>query len=282
MADLLCEVSDRVATITFNRPDKRNALTFPMVDELTAMLDAVNADDSVRALIITGAGSAFCAGTDLSGEARWSARPGNAATGEGVPLDTNAKVVMRLYEMNKVTIAAVNGAAVGAGSSILTACDVRFASETARVGYVYAARGICTESASSWFLPRAVGISRAVEWVATGRMIDGEELVSSGLMRELLRADQLLPKARALAAEIARNTSPAAVAVSRRLMWNNLSAPHPLDASLLESRGLTGLMGLTDASEGARAFMEKRAPDYKTRPSRDVGFLDSWWPKRKT
>ncbi|MGE0387398.1 MAG: enoyl-CoA hydratase-related protein [Gammaproteobacteria bacterium] len=276
--DILYDVSESIATITFNRPEKLNAARNHTHDELLAALDAADADDGVRAVIITGTGRAFCSGTDLTGAA-WSGRAGDAATGEGVPADAAAVGPLRIWDMNKPVIGALNGVAAGFGASILCSMDVRLAAEGARLAFIYARRGICNESCSSFFLPRAVGISRAMEWVATGRMVPAEELKASGFVRDVLPAAELLPAARRIAREIADNTSPAAVAVSRRLMWNMMTVDHPLTASRLECRGLTGLMGLGDAREGSRAFAEKRTPAFSTRPSRDLGFLARWFAR---
>lgn len=276
--DILYDVSESIATITFNRPEKLNAASRHTHTELLAALNLADADDEVRAVIITGNGRAFCSGTDLSG-VNWSARAGNPITGEGIPPDAAAVGPLRIWDMNKPVIGALNGVAAGFGASVLCSMDVRLAAEGSRLSFIYARRGICNESCSSFFLPRAVGISRAMEWVSTGRMVNAAELKESGFVRDVVPLADLLPRARAIAREIADSTSPAAVAVSRRLMWNMLSATHPMQASLMESRGLTGLMGLQDAKEGPAAFAEKRAPKFSTRPSKDLGFVEHWWPK---
>jgi len=276
--DILYETADGIATITFNRPEVLNAARKHTHDEFVQALDAADADDAVRAVIITGNGRAFCSGTDLSG-ANWGGRQGDPATGEGVPPDSAAVGPLRIWDMNKPVIGALNGVAAGFGASVLCSMDVRLASDKARIAFIYTRRGICNESCSSFFLPRAVGISRAMEWVATGRMIPAAELKESGFVREVVPHEQLLDAARAIAREIADNTSPAGVAVSRRLMWNMLSASHPMEASRLECRGLTGLMQLADAKEGPAAFKEKRAAKFSTKPSRELGFLANWFRK---
>jgi enoyl-CoA hydratase/carnithine racemase len=276
-ADILYEAADGVATITFNRPEKLNAARPQTHEEFTAALDQADHDDAVRAVIVTGSGRAFCSGTDLSG-VNWSGRGGDPATGEGVPPDVAAPGPLRIWDMNKPVIGAINGVAVGFGASVLCSMDIRLAAEGARLAFIYTRRGVCNESCSSFFLPRAVGIARAMDWVATGRMIAAEELKSSGFVREVLPAESLLPAARALAREIADHTSPAAVAVSRKLMWNMLAASHPLEATRMEARALTGLMRLADAREGPAAFKEKRAPRFSTRPSRELDFMRAWWP----
>jgi enoyl-CoA hydratase/carnithine racemase len=276
--DILYDVTDGIATITFNRPEQLNAARGHTHDELVQALDSADGDDAVRAVIITGNGRAFCSGTDLSG-ASWGARKGDPATGEGVPSDTAAVGPLRIWDMNKPVIGAMNGVAVGFGASVLCSMDMRIAAEGARAAFIYTRRGICNESCSSFFLPRAVGIARAMEWVTTGRMVQAYELLESRFVRDVVPQADLLPRARAIAREIADNTSPAAVAISRKLMWNMLSATHPLEASRMECRGLTAVMNLPDAKEGPAAFREKRAANFATRPSRDLGFMQHWFPK---
>lgn len=276
--DILYEVSEGIATITFNRPEKLNAARGHTHEEFLAALNMADDDDAVRAVIITGNGRAFCSGTDLSG-AKWGGRAGDPATGEGVPADTAAVGPLRIWDMNKPVIGALNGVAAGFGASVLCSMDIRLAAEGARVAFIYARRGICNESCSSFFLPRAVGIARAMEWVSTGRMVQADELLESRFVRAVVPQADLLPRAREIAREIADNTSPAAVAISRKLMWNMLSATHPLEASRMECRGLTAVMNLSDAKEGPAAFAEKRAPRFSTRPSKDLGFMKNWFPK---
>lgn len=277
--DILYEVSDRIATITFNRPEKLNAAANHTHDEFVDALERADNDDTVRVVIITGAGRAFCSGTDLSSGSKWSGRSGDPATGEGVPADYAAKGPLRIYDMKKPVIGAINGVAAGFGASVLCSMDMRIAAEEARIAFIYARRGICNESCSSFFLPRLVGMARAQEWVATGRMLPAAELLAAGFVREVVAGAELLPRARALAREIVDNTAPAAVAVSRHLMWRNLGVTHPAEASQYETRGLTGLMSLDDPGEGRNAFAEKRLPKFTSRPSKDVGFIERWWKK---
>jgi enoyl-CoA hydratase/carnithine racemase len=274
--DVSYTVSDGIATIAINRPQVLNATTYDTLRELLTAFNAADTDDAARVVIMTGTGRAFCAGTDLS-TGKFGRRPGDPATGEGVPLDEGGDIALRIFRMNKPVIAAINGPAVGFGASILLPADIRIASETARIGFLYARRGICTESCASWFLPRIVGIARAMEWVATGRMLDAAEALAAGLVREITTSEQLMPAALRLGREIADNVSPTAVAVSRRLMWRMLGADHPAEAQRLESRGLTGLGQLPDAAEGAAAFREKRLPRFTSKASRDLAFLESWW-----
>jgi enoyl-CoA hydratase/carnithine racemase len=274
--DLLYSITDGIATITINRPQVLNATTYDTLRELHDAFEAADADDAARVVILTGTGRAFCAGTDLS-TGKFGRRTGDPATGEGVPLDEGGDIALRIFRMNKPVIAAVNGPAVGFGASIMLPADIRIASDTARVGFLYAKRGICTESCASWFLPRLVGIARAMDWVATGRMLSAADLLAAGLVREVVPAEQLMAAVGQLAREMADNVSPVAAAVSRRLMWRMLGTDHPAEAQRLESRGLTGLGRLPDAAEGAAAFREKRPPRFTSRPSRDLAFVESWW-----
>lgn len=277
-SDIIYDVTERIATITLNRPEKLNAASVHTHNEFVDALNRADADDEVRAVIITGAGRAFCSGTDLSSGANWSGRPGDPATGEGVPADSAAQGPLRIYDMKKPVIGALNGVAAGFGASVLCSMDMRIAADTARIGFVYARRGICNESCSSFFLPRLVGIARAMEWVSTGRMLSADELLAAGFVSAVVPADELMPRARSLAREIADNAAPAAVAVSRHLMWRNLTVDSPAEASNYECRGLTGLMALDDPAEGKRAFIEKTPPNFSSKPSRDVEFMKSWWP----
>ena len=272
------EVDDRVCTITLHRPDKLNAVTRPMLGELVAAFDHADADDTVRAVIVTGAGRAFCAGADLSGGARTFDR---AARGdEGEHRDGGGIVSLRVYDMKKPVIAAINGPAVGFGITMTLPMDVRIASSDARMGFVFARRGVVPEACSTWFLPRLVGISRAAEWVYTGRVFGAEEARESGLVSRVVEPARLMPEARALALEIARNTGAVSVALSRQLLWRMLGADHPMDAHRLDSRCMDWTGRSADAREGVSAFLEKRPPRFTLRPSADMPPFFPWWTDR--
>jgi len=272
------EVDDRVCTITLHRPDKLNAVTRPMLGELVAAFDHADADDAVRAVIVTGAGRAFCAGADLSGGARTFDR---AARGdEGEHRDGGGIVSLRVYDMKKPVIAAINGPAVGFGITMTLPMDVRIASSDARMGFVFARRGVVPEACSTWFLPRLVGISRAAEWVYTGRVFGAEEARESGLVSRVVEPARLMPEARALALEIARNTGAISVALSRQLLWRMLGADHPMDAHRLDSRCMDWTGRSADAREGVSAFLEKRPPRFTLRPSADMPPFYPWWTDR--
>ena len=272
------EVDDGVCTITLHRPDKLNAVTRPMLGELVAAFDRADADDAVRAVIVTGAGRAFCAGADLSGGARTFDR---AARGdEGEHRDGGGIVSLRVYDMKKPVIAAINGPAVGFGITMTLPMDVRIASTDARMGCVFARRGVVPEACSTWFLPRLVGISRAAEWVYTGRVFGAEEAREGGLVSRVVEPARLMPEARALALEIARNTGAVSVALSRQLLWRMLGADHPMDAHRLDSRCMDWTGSSADAREGVSAFLEKRAARFTLRPSADMPPFYPWWTDR--
>ena len=263
------DVSDGVLTLALYRPDRLNAFTETMRSELIAAFDASDADDEVRAVVVTGAGRAFCAGADLGGGgATFDSRGRERDTLEdGTPRDGGGQVALRIFESTKPVIAAINGPAVGVGITMTLPMDVRLAAEGAKIGFVFARRGIVPEACSSWFLPRIVGISQAMEWVATGRVFTAEEALAGRLVRSVHPADELLPAAYALAREIADNAAPVSVALGRRLLWSMLGAPHPMDAHRADSRAMTARGRSADAREGVAAFLEKRPAQFPDRVS---------------
>jgi enoyl-CoA hydratase/carnithine racemase len=260
------EVADSVLTITLNRPDRLNAWTPTMARELLAAFDAADADDDVRAVIVTGAGRGFCAGADLQAGGEtfdWRERQ----EGGEVPRDNGGQVTLRIHASTKPIIAAINGPAVGVGITLTLPMDVRLAADDARMGFVFARRGIVPEAASSWFLPRVVGISQAMEWCATGRVFSAQEALAGGLVRSLHPQAELLDAARALASEIAQNTAPVSVALTRRLLWTMLGESHPMEAHRADSRAMFSRGQSEDAREGVTAFLEKRPADFPDRVS---------------
>jgi len=275
------DVEDGVATITLHRPDKMNAFTNIMMDEMIAAFDAIDADDAVRAVIVTGHGDrAFCAGADLT--------PADGkqvfASGDTVPdlsdsrvRDGGGMLTLRIYQCKKPVIGAINGAAVGIGVTMQLAMDIRLASETARFGFVFARRGIVPEAASSWFLPRLVGMQQALEWCYTGRIFDAQEALAGGLVRSVHPADQLLAEARKLAREIADNTAPVSIALTRQMLWRNAAMPHPMDAHRIDSRAIYRRSRSGDAKEGIASFLEKRPPTYPDKVSADMPDFFPWW-----
>jgi enoyl-CoA hydratase/carnithine racemase len=267
-----------VLTLTLSRPDRLNALTPQMLEELLRALDEIDADDAVRAVIVTGAGRAFCAGADLGGG---GATFDTSRLKGGVPRDGGGRITLRLYECKKPVIAAINGAAVGVGATMTLPMDVRIASEKARFGFVFARRGIVPEAASSWFLPRVVGIGQAMEWVATGRLFGAEEALAGRLVSRVVPEGELLPTARALAREIADNTSGVSVCLARQLLWKMLGADHPMEAHKLDSRLIHAMGASPDAYEGVQSFLEKRAPQFSMKVSSDLPDVFPWWTERE-
>jgi enoyl-CoA hydratase/carnithine racemase len=258
--------ADGVLTITLNRPDRLNAWTPTMGEELIAAFDAADADDAVRAVIVTGAGRGFCAGADLqTGGSTFDWRERQA--GDGIPRDGGGQFTLRVFDCTKPVIAAINGPAVGVGATMTLPMDIRLAADDARIGFVFARRGIVPEACSSWFLPRLVGISRAMEWTATGRVFSAQEALDGGLVRSLHPKEELLDVARALAAEIVENTAPVSVALARRTMWRMLGAEHPMLAHRADSRGMFYRGQSDDAAEGITSFLEKRAARFPDRVS---------------
>jgi enoyl-CoA hydratase/carnithine racemase len=260
------EVADQVLTITLDRPERLNAWTPTMAAELIAAFDAAEADDDVRAIVVTGAGRGFCAGADLArGGSTFDWRERQA--GDEIPRDNGGQFTLRVFESVKPVIAAINGPAVGVGITMTLPMDIRLAAEDARMGFVFTRRGIVPEACSSWFLPRLVGISRAMEWAASGRVFPAHEALTGGLVRSLHPAGELLAAARALAAEIAEHTAPVSVALTRRLLWTMLGADHPMAAHRADSRAMFLRGQSADANEGVSAFLEKRPARFPDRVS---------------
>jgi enoyl-CoA hydratase/carnithine racemase len=298
--EIRLEVEDGVATLTLHRPDKLNAFTGRMMHEIIAAFDETDARDDVRAVIVTGAGRAFCAGADLSAGAKtfdYSARGEDATStraGHASPdrpdgttdyaheavRDGGGRVTLRIFESLKPVIAAVNGAAVGVGVTMQLPMDVRIASTEAKFGFVFAKRGIVPEACSSWFLPRIVGISKAMEWCATGRVFGAQEALEGGLVSRVVEPDALMPAARALALEIAANTAPVSVALTRQMLWRMLGADHPMEAHKVDSRAIWSRGKTADAKEGVMSFLEKRTPAYPDRVSANMPDFYPWWRPR--
>lgn len=260
------EVADQVLTITLNRPERLNAWTQTMGDELIEAFDRADADDDVRAIVMTGAGRAYCAGADLqAGGATFDWR-GRGADDE-IPRDGGGRLALRIFAAKKPVIAAINGPAVGVGITMTLPVDIRLAAEGARMGFVFTRRGIVPEACSSWFLPWLVGISQAMEWVSTGRIFSAEEALAGGLVRSVHPADELLGAAHALGREIAEHTSPVSVALARRMLWTMLGAEHPMAAHHADSRGMLWRGQSDDAREGITSFLEKRPARFPDRVS---------------
>jgi enoyl-CoA hydratase/carnithine racemase len=266
--EIIYEVSEQIATITLNRPDKLNSFTNRMLKEIIAAFDESDADDNVRAVIVTGSGRAFCAGADLSGGGETFAKGGSDVKAKtGVMRDGGGLVSLRIFESKKPVIGAINGAAVGVGVTMTLPMDIRLASTSSKFGFVFAKRGIIPEAASSWFLPRIVGISQATEWCFTGRMISADEAKEGRLVRSVHAPEDLLPAARAIAREIAENTAPVSVALSRQMLWRMLGADHPMQAHRVDSRAINSRGASDDAREGVMSFLEKRPANFPVKVS---------------
>jgi enoyl-CoA hydratase/carnithine racemase len=293
---ILYDVSENILTITLNRPEKLNAFTGQMMNEMIDAFDRADNDDNIRAIIVTGAGRAFCAGADLSAGARtFDYREGDERPGRTLvrqpdgSIDLSAEAVrdgggrltLRIFECLKPVVAAVNGPAVGVGVTMQLAMDVRLASETARFGFVFARRGIVPEACSSWFLPRVVGISQALEWALSGRVFPAQEALEGRLVSRIYPPDELIPAARQLAREIADNTSQVAVALIRQMFWKMLGTDHPMEAHKVDSRGIVMRGASADVREGVTSFLEKRTAKFPDRISKDMPSFFPWWQERK-
>lgn len=276
--DITLDVSDGIATITLHRPDKMNAFTGRMMHEIIAALDITDVDDNVKVVVFTGAGRAYCAGADLSSGGKTFSKGGSdVQTKQGVPRDGGGLVSLRIFNSLKPVIGAINGAAVGVGVTMTLPMDFRLASEDAKFGFVFAKRGIVPEACSSYFLPRIVGIQQATEWVYTGRVFGAGEALSGGLVRSVHAPADLLPAAYELAREIADNTAPVSVALSRQMLWRMLGASHPMEAHRADSRGIMERGKSADSAEGVMSFLEKRAAVYPDRVSDGLPDIFPHW-----
>ena len=278
---ILYTVDKGILTLTLNRPAKLNAFTHTMLRELLDAFERADADDEVRVIIVTGAGRGFCAGADLAAGA---GSFDHAAQGERTAdthRDGGGLLTLRIYESRKPVIAAINGAAVGVGVTMTLPMDIRLASSNARFGFVFARRGIVPEACSSWFLPRIVGVSQALEWSYSGRVFPAAEALQGRLVKEVLAPEDLLPRALAIATEIVENTSAISVTLIRHMMWRMLSEDHPMAAHRIDSRGIYALGQTADAKEGVSSFLEKRAPQFPGKVSRDLPDFFPWWEAPK-
>lgn len=279
------EIEDGIATLTLNRPEKMNAFTGKMMAEMIAAFDITDANDEVGAVIVTGSGErAFCAGADLSEGAKtfdYEARAESGEIGrtsdEDIQRDGGGRVTLRIYESLKPVIGAINGAAVGIGVTMQLPMDIRIASDNARFGFVFARRGIVPEACSSYFLPRLVGISRALEWCYSGKVFGAQEALDGGLVRAIYPQADLMNKAREMAREIIDNTAPVSVTLTRQMMWRMLGADHPMDAHIVDSAVIFDRGQTDDAREGVMSFLEKRKPEYPEKVSSGLPNFWPWW-----
>lgn len=283
------EVSERIMTVTLDRPDRLNAFTPRMATELVRTLRAADADDAVRVIVVTGAGKGFCAGADLgSAESKpfgyegdgMQVAPEEDDTIDGLRRDGGGQVSTCLASLRTPVIAAINGAAVGVGATMTLPMDIRIASSTAKFGFPFARRGIAPEAISSWFLPRVVGVSQAMEWALTGRIFDADEALRGGLVSRVVEPDELLATARALAGEIAENTSAVSVAVTRRMLWSQLTQTEIWRTHHLETQLINELKQGPDAAEGVQSFLDKRPAEFTATVDENVPDLLPDWPAR--
>ncbi len=278
---ILYDVEDGILTLTLNRPEILNAFNRDMLQEMVDAFDRADADDNVRAIIVTGAGRAFCAGADLSSGGNTFNADGRDDRESGLQPDGGGILTLRIYELKKPIIAAVNGPAVGVGVTMTLPMDIRLAADVAKFGFVFARRGIVPEACSSYFLPRAVGVNQALEWCYSGRVFPAQEALDGGLVRSLHAKEDLLPAARAIAREIADNTSAISVTLVRHMMWRMLGADHPMEAHKIDSRGVYYTGRSADAKEGVEAFLEKRDARFPGKVSTDMPEFFPWWEQRK-
>ena len=286
---ILYEVKDKVLTITLNRPDRLNAYTGQMQFNLIEAFDKAGKDDDIRAIIVTGAGRGFCAGADLGAGGNTFNREvrNNKGETEGIKEDPEwmrdggGRTTLAIFDCPKPIIAAFNGPAVGVGVTMTLPMDIRIASEEAKFGFVFARRGLVPEAASSWFLPRVVGINKALEWTFSGRVFSPEEAKEGGLIRSIHPADKLLEEANKIAQEIVENTSAVSVAMTRQMLWKLLGADHPMEAHKVDSRAIYELGQGGDAKEGVESFLEKRPPEFPSKVSEDMPEFYPWWEERK-
>lgn len=275
--EILYEVDNGVLTITLHRPDKLNAFTHNMMKEMIDAFDRADADDDIRAIIVTGAGRAFCAGADLSAGGKTFDADARSDRASGLNRDGGGLLTLRIYECKKPVIGAINGPAVGVGVTMTLPMDIRLAADSAKFGLVFARRGIVPEACSSYFLPRLVGISQALQWCYDGGVFPAQEAVDGGLVKSLHPVDELLPAAHAIARSIADNTSPISVSLTRAMMWRMLGADHPMEAHKIDSRGIYHLGRSPEAKEGVESFLEKRPPVFPGKVSSDMPEHYPWW-----
>ena len=278
---ILYNITDNILTITLNRPEKLNAFNRNMMSEMIDALDQADSDDNIRAIIVTGAGRGFCAGADLS-------RGGDTFNAEmredresGLNRDGGGRLTLRIFECKKPIIAAINGPAVGIGATMLLPMDMRLCSSTAQIGFVFSRRGVVPEACSSYFLPRIVGISQALEWCYSGRVFPADEALVGKLVRSIHEPDNLLEAATAIAREIAENTSAISITLIRQMMWRMLGVDHPMEAHKIDSRGMYHTGKAADAKEGIESFLEKRSPNFRLKSSRDMPDFFPWWEEQE-
>jgi enoyl-CoA hydratase/carnithine racemase len=273
------ELNNKILTITLHRPEKLNAFTVEMKDELIEAFRRAEDDDDVRVIVVTGAGRGFCAGDDLSSGGFEDVSKSSATLEDH--RDGGGLLTLKIYDVKKPMIAAINGPAVGIGITMTLPMDIRIASDNAKMGFVFTKRGIVLEACSSWFLPRIVGLPQSMEWSLTGRVFSAQEALKGGLVSRVVAQDSLMPTAYELAREIADHTSAISVALCRQLLWKMLGADHPMEAHRLDSKCVFYLAHSPDSVEGVASFLEKRSPHFEMKPSQDMPKFYPWWKERQ-
>ena len=275
------EIKEHSLIIYLSREDKMNAFTLAMQQELVAALDEAEKNDEIKAIIFTGDGKAYCAGADLSsGGDAFDNRTGREKT-NNVVRDSGGLLTLRFFKSKKPLIAAINGAAVGIGATMLLPMDVRICSENARFGFVFAKRGIVPEAASSWFLPRLIGITKALELCYSGKIISAESANEINLVSEVLPQEQLIDRALEIASEFTSESSQISIALTRQMMWRMLGADDPMEAHKIDSRGVYELGQSGEAIEGVKSFLEKRPPSFPGKVSKDMPSFYPWWVEKE-
>ena len=278
---ILYDVNESILTITLNRPDILNAFNTSMLSEIIDALDRADADDRIRCIIFTGAGRAFCAGADLSAGGKTFNADARDDSADGPHRDGGGRLTLRIFECKKPVIAAINGPAVGIGATMTLPMDIRLCSSNAKIGFVFSRRGVVPEACSSFFLPRVVGIGKALEWCYSGRVFPAEEALSGGLVRSIHKPEDLLADAKHIARELVENTSAVSTALIRQMMWKMLGADHPMEAHKIDSRGMYFTGKSADAKEGIESFLEKRPAKFPLEVSKDMPPFFPWWEDRK-
>ena len=278
---ILYEVEDNILTLTLNRPKKLNAFNRDMMHEMINAFDRADEDDNVRAIIVTGAGRGFCAGADLSVGADTFNADAREDRESGLQRDGGGLLTLRIFESKKPVIAAINGPAVGIGATMLLPMDIRICSTDAKIGFVFSRRGIVPEACSSYFLPKIVGISQALEWCISGRVFPSGDALAGGLVRSVHEPDELIAVAKTIAGEISNNTSAVSVALIRQMLWKMLGADHPMEAHKVDSRGIYYCGKSDDVKEGVESFLEKRSAEFPLKVSKDMPEFYPWWEERE-
>jgi len=281
---IIYEIEDSILTITLNRPERLNAFTGQMMKDLIIAFDTASKDDAVRVIIVTGSGRGFCAGADLSaGGTNFNIDTKKSDTEEDLERirDGGGRTTLAIFDCDKPVIGAINGPAVGVGVTMTLPMDIRIASDQAKFGFVFARRGLVPEAASSWFLPRIVGISKALEWTYSGKVFSAEEALDGGLVRSIHPPEELLNVAKDIAQEIIENTSPVSVSMTRHMLWKMLGADHPMEAHKVDSRAIYELGKGKDVAEGVNSFLEKRPPNFPSKVSEDMPKFYPWWEPKE-